>query len=158
VGRIDRPHGVRGEVVVTLHTTRVERLAPGTVLSTDRGDLTVGSSRPHQHRFLVRFDRIPDRDAAESWRGVVLSAEPIDDPDDETLWVHQVVGAELFDQHGRCHGLVQAVIENPASDLLELEDGRLVPSVFVVDHRPGVRVDVEVPDGLLDGSDDTGGA
>jgi hypothetical protein len=49
---------------------------------------------------------------------------------------------------------VQAVLDNPASDLLELEDGRLVPSVFVVGHEPGVRVSVEVPIGLLDGDDD----
>jgi 16S rRNA processing protein RimM len=140
--------------VVTLHTSRTERLAPGTVLSTDRGDLTVTSSRPHQRRFLVHFDRIPDRDAAEDWRGVVLSAEPIDDPDDQALWVHQVIGAELVDQHGHNHGRVRAVLDNPASDLLELEDGRLVPSVFVVGHEPGVRVSVEVPIGLLDGDDD----
>ena len=144
--------------MVTLHTARVERLAPGSVLSTDRGELTVGSSRPHQQRLLVRFDRIPDRDAAESWRGVVLSAEPLDDPDDDTLWVHQVVGAELVDQHGRSHGRVQAVLDNPASDLLELEDGRLVPSVFIVDYQPGVRVAVEVPSGLLDDPDDGSGA
>jgi len=44
-------------------------------------------------------------------------------------------------------------VENPASDLLELEDGRLVPSVFVVDHQPGERLVVEVPDGLLDDRD-----
>tara|TARA_B100001123_G_scaffold358296_1_gene413054 strand:- start:2322 stop:2873 length:552 start_codon:yes stop_codon:yes gene_type:complete len=153
VGRIDRPHGVRGEVVVTLHTPRHDRLAPGTVLATDRGDLTVQASRTHQHRFLVRFDAILDRDAAEAWRGVVLSAEPLDDPDDETLWVHEVVGLAVVDQHGHGHGRVRAVVENPASDLLELEDGRLVPSVFVVDHQPGERLVVEVPDGLLDDRD-----
>jgi 16S rRNA processing protein RimM len=72
-----------------------------------------------------------------------------------------VVGAELVDQHGRSHGRVRAVLDNPASDLLELEDGRLVPSVFIVDHQPGVRVTVEVPSGLLDdasGPDDGSGA
>ena len=88
----------------------------------------------------------------------MLSAEPLDDPDDDTLWVHQVVGAELVGQHGRSHGRVQAVLDNPASDLLELEDGRLVPSVFIVDYQPGVRVAVEVPSGLLDGDDDGSGA
>ena len=76
-----------------------------------------------------------------------------DDPDDETLWVHEVVGLAVVDQHGHGHGRVRAVVENPASDLLELEDGRLVPSVFVVDHQPGERLVVEVPDGLLDDRD-----
>lgn len=53
---------------------------------------------------------------------------------------------------------MQAVLDNPASDLLELEDGRLVPSVFIVDYQPGARVAVEVPSGLLDGDDDGSGA
>ena len=68
------------------------------------------------------------------------------------------ITSELVDQHGRSHGRVQAVLDNPASDLLELEDGRLVPSVFIVDYQPGVRVAVEVPSGLLDGDDDGSGA
>jgi 16S rRNA processing protein RimM len=150
VGRIDKPHGLRGEVVVSLITPRLERLEPGSVLQTDRGDLTVQSSSPHQHRFLVRFDRIADREAADAWRGVVLSAHPIVDPDDDTLWLHELVGATVVDQHGTSHGTVVALLDNPASDLLELADGRLIPLVFVVGHEPGVSIQVDVPPGLLD--------
>ena len=150
VGRIDKPHGLRGEVVVSLITPRLERLAAGSVLQTDRGPVTVQFSRPHQHRFLVRFDRITDRDTAEGWRGVVLSAPPVLDADEDTLWLHELVGAIVVDQHGRSHGTVVALLDNPASDLLELTDGRLVPLVFVVGHEPGVRIDVDVPPGLLD--------
>ena len=150
VGRIERPHGLDGEVVVSLVTQRTGRLHPGSVLHTDRGPLTVGSSRPHTKRFLVRFDRITDRTDAEAWRGVVLSAEPINDSDDDTLWVHELVGARVVDQHGVDHGLVAAVLNNPASDLLELEDGQLIPLTFLVGHLPGQRIDVDVPVGLLE--------
>lgn len=156
VGRIDKPHGVHGEVVVTLITHRTERLLPGAVLQTGRGAVTVESSRPHQRRHLVRFDRIADRDQAEKWRGVMLSAPPIDD-DDGTLWVHQLVGAVVVDQHGTQHSTVVALIENPASDLLELANGRLVPLVFMTAFQPGVRIDVDVPAGLLDDDLDAGG-
>jgi len=45
---------------------------------------------------------------------------------------------------------VVALIDNPASDLLELDDGRLVPLAFLVGYEPGIRIDVEVPAGLLD--------
>jgi hypothetical protein len=45
---------------------------------------------------------------------------------------------------------VTAVEANPASDLLVLDGGGLVPLCFVVDHVPGSRVVVRVPDGLLD--------
>ncbi len=149
VGRIDRPHGLGGELVVSLVTTRTERLAPGSVLTTARGPLTVRSSRPHQHRHLVSFEEVQDRDAAELWRGETLSAPAPEEPDDGTLWVHDLVGAAVFDQGGRRRGSVVAVVENPASDLLELDDGSLVPAVFVVGHVPGTRIDVEVPDGLF---------
>jgi len=150
VGRIDRPHGLSGEVVVTLLSTRPERLAPGSLLASRHGPLTVRSSRSHQHRFLVQFDQIPDRETAEEWRGVVLSAEPIQEPDDGTLWAHQLIGATVIDQHGIGHGIVRSVIDNPASDLLELDNGRLIPAVFVVGHVVGQEIRVDVPIGLLD--------
>ncbi|HET9050743.1 MAG TPA: ribosome maturation factor RimM, partial [Candidatus Dormibacteraeota bacterium] len=48
-----KPHGIKGEVIVRLITDRPERLEPGSVLSSDRGPLTVLASRPHQRDFIV---------------------------------------------------------------------------------------------------------
>ena len=150
VGHIARSHGVRGEVIVTLTTDYVtERLAPGVVLHTDAGPLTVRASQPHQHRWLVAFDGVSSREAADALRGVVLRAEPIDDPD--ALWVHDLVGAEVVTPDGRAWGRVQTVVDNPASPLLELDSGPLVPIVFVVDDSAlPERVVVDPPAGLLD--------
>ena len=149
VGRIVKAHGIRGEVIVDLVSNRPEvRLAPGSVLSSDRGDLEVLTATPHQDRWIVAFDGIPDRTAAETYRGTVLSAEPLED-DDDTLWVHELVGAEVVDLAGRSYGSVEAVEANPASDLLVLSGERLVPLVFVVIKAPG-RVVIDPPAGLLD--------
>jgi len=145
VGRITKPHGIRGEVIVELVTDRTERLAPGTTLETSRGPLVVTASSPHQTRWIVRFAGVDDREGAEALRGTVLSAEPLDDPD--ALWVHELIGATVVDGSGAEHGRVVSVVANPASDLLELDGGDLVPLRFVVDHRPG-RITVDVPDGL----------
>ncbi|HEX2040698.1 MAG TPA: ribosome maturation factor RimM [Acidimicrobiales bacterium] len=147
VGRIVKPHGLRGEVIVELFTNRTERVAPGTSLSTERGPLVVERSSPHQGRWIVRFEGVGDVDTAESLRGVVLSAEPLEDPD--ALWVHELVGAEVVGVDGAAHGRVVAVEANPASDLLVLEGGGLVPLRFVVSHGEG-RVVVDPPVGLLD--------
>jgi 16S rRNA processing protein RimM len=126
------------------------RLAPGTVLSSDRGDLEVLAATPHQGRWIVAFAGIPDRNAAEAYRGVVLSAEPLPEgEDDDTLWVHQLIGSEVFDLTGRSYGPVEAVEANPASDLLVLSGDRLVPLVFVKTRLPG-RVVIDPPAGLLD--------
>jgi 16S rRNA processing protein RimM len=147
VARISKPHGVRGEVVVFLTTERTERLDVGTVLQTDRGPLTVTASRLHQQAWLVSFDGVFDRDGAEQLRGLVLRAEPIDDPDE--LWVHDLIGSTVIDAAGAELGIVTAVEDNPAADLLVLDGGALVPLTFVVDVAPG-RVTVDIPEGLLD--------
>jgi 16S rRNA processing protein RimM len=148
VGRVAKAHGLHGEVNVVLVTNREERLAPGSVLDTDRGDLRVATSRRHGDRWLVRFDGHGDRTAAESLRGLVLRAEPIDDPDE--LWVHELVGARVVSADGVDRGTVESVQDNPAADLLVLITGALVPVVFVVDGPTDGVVRVDVPDGLFD--------
>jgi 16S rRNA processing protein RimM len=149
VGRIVKPHGLRGDVIVSLSTNREERVAAGSVLSTDDGqDLHVLHSSRHQGRFIVTFEGIDDIDDAERARGVRLSAPAMDDPG--ALWIHELIGARVEDTGGRVLGTVKGVEANPASDLLVLDGGALIPLRFVVASEPGVRVTVEVPDGLLD--------
>ncbi len=143
-----KPHGLTGEVVVSLWSDLPGRLVDGACFVTDRGPLTVRSVRPHQGRYLVRFEGLVDRAAAESVRGTVLRAAPVDEPG--TLWVHELVGAEVVSVDGGHLGTVVAVEANPASDLLVLDGGGLVPLRFVEEHVPGSRVIVRIPDGLLD--------
>ena len=148
VGRVDKPHGVRGEVIVSLVTNRAERLAPRSVLTTPGGSLEVVASSPHQGRWIVQFAGVAGREAAEALRGTVLSAPPLDDP--EELWVHELVGHQVVGRDGRAHGSVVAVEANPASDLLVLESGGLVPLRFVLAHdRAAGRVVIDPPEGLL---------
>ena len=89
VGRVAKPHGLRGEVVVALTTNRPERVAEGTVLHTEQGPLTITASRPYQNRYIVRFAGVDTREAADAIHGLVLSAEPLEDPD--ALWVHELL-------------------------------------------------------------------
>jgi 16S rRNA processing protein RimM len=153
IGRVGRAHGLRGEVAVTFSTDRPERTVPGAqmVAISDRGTeraLVVAASRPHQGRWLIRFDGIADRTAAESLRGCTLHADELPGTDGE-LWVHELVGAAVVDARGIALGRVAAVEANPAHDLLVLESGALVPVIFVVDHDTE-RVVVDVPEGLLE--------
>ncbi len=147
VGRIGRAHGLRGEVVVSLTTDRLERVAPGAVLVTDAGELEVQASRPHQGRWIVAFAGQDSREDADRLRGLVLRAEAVDDPAE--MWVHDLVGAEVVTVDGDIVGRCTGVVANPAADLLELDSGALVPVVFVVDHTPG-RVTIDPPEGLFD--------
>ena len=147
VGIITKPHGLKGDVIVKLTTNRGERLDPGSVLQTEKGPMRVESASPHQHGWIVRFDAITTRDQAEAARGLALQAEPLDLPDE--LWVHELIDAEVVDTDGAVLGRCVSIEANPASDLIVLDGGGLIPLRFVVDHGPG-KVTVDPPAGLLD--------
>jgi 16S rRNA processing protein RimM len=152
VGRVVRPHGLRGQVVVELSTNRAERVAPGAVLLGPKGELEVAGASPQgevagRRRWLMSFRGIDTWDRAESLRGALLMAASLVDP--EALWVHELIGSEVVDLAGSPIGMVEAVESNPASDLLVLSGGALIPLRFVTRHRPG-RLTVDLPPGLLE--------
>ncbi len=150
VGRIGRAHGVTGELYVSLITDRVERLAPGARVLSGSQWLTVVESRQQQQRWLVRFDGVVDRNAAEKLTNSVLLAEPLaEDGEDDALWVHELIGSRVVDKQGVERGTCIAVIDNPAHDIIELDTGALIPVIFVVSCRDGVAV-VDPPEGLFD--------
>lgn len=153
VGRITKAHGIKGEVLVHLTGDRLERVAPGAVLSTKDGRrLVVRYATSHQGKWIVAFEGITDRTTAESMHATPLFAEPIEDPD--TLFVHDLIGSTVVDAHSGAElGVVESVEANPASDLLVLAgtDGQgLIPARFVVDRDDQGRLRVDVPEGLLD--------
>lgn len=166
VGRIGKPHGIRGELTIDVRTDEPEkRYVPGASLlaQAPRGSafshatLTVASTRWHQSVLLVNFEEIGDRTAAEGARGVVLRAvvpadEQPDDPDE--FYDHQLVGLVAYDVDGTRLGEVAGLFHG-AQDLLRIatEDGRealvpfvaaLVPEVdlaagrVVIADRPGL--------------------
>jgi 16S rRNA processing protein RimM len=149
VGRVGRAHGLRGEVIVTPVSNVAARFEPGSILWVDGRPRVVASSRPNQHRYVIRFEGVDDRNAAELLRNKLVEAEPLADAPEGELWVHELIGSEVRDRAGTALGSVVAVEANPAHDLLVLDGGALVPMVFVVSSQDGVVV-VDPPDGLLD--------
>jgi 16S rRNA processing protein RimM len=148
VGRIIKAHGLKGQVLVDLWTDRIERLDTGASLESDRGPLVVLAAGAHQDRFIVSFDRIESREDAELWRGVVLRAPRLHD--EQAIWIDELFGAEVYDATGVSRGRVVEVEANPASDIMVLDSGALVPLTFVTRVEANVRVDVEVPEGLFE--------
>lgn len=165
VGRVVKPHGVRGEVAVHLLTDRPEvRFAPGAELRLDGELVSIVSSRPHQGRWLVHFEGVGDRTAAEGLRNAVLTAPPLEGDDDtDTFWVHELVGLTVLDEDGSVIGEVTDHIELPPAagyDMLEVRRpsgaNLLLPAVddLVEAHETEdgelVLVVVDPPAGLLD--------
>ncbi len=138
-------------MVVQLWTDQTQRVDPGTELTSVRGPLTIVWSKPFgPDRYIVQFEGVLDRTAADSLRGVELEAEPLDDVPD-VLWVHELVGATVRDAAGTALGIIASVEANPASDLMVLDSGGLIPVRFLTAHDAAARtVDVDIPEGLLD--------
>jgi 16S rRNA processing protein RimM len=167
VGRIGKPHGIRGDVTVDVRTDEPERrFAAGSVLRAEppRGSastlrsLTVASARWHSSTLLVTFEEVSGRDAAEAARGILLHAsigadESPEDPDE--FYDHQLVGLAAYDVSGAALGEVTGLVHGGAQDLLAVRtpDGRdtlvpfvkaLVPEVdvaggrVVIADRPGL--------------------
>ena len=144
-------------------SNRPGRFDPPSEFDSPLGKLNVTASRRHGDRWLVHFAQATDRTAAENLAGCPLWAAPITDatnpraePGDPSdpgepgdLWVHELIGSEVVDQHGIERGQVVSVQANPAADLLELADGNLVPLTFVTTAQPG-RIEVDAPDGLFE--------
>ena len=81
VGRIVRPHGVRGEVGVLVLSEVEGRFAPGeTVLLDDGRELTVHTSKIYRGGLLVTFDGVEDRETAAALAGSVLSVPASSSP------------------------------------------------------------------------------
>ena len=166
VGRIGKPHGLKGEVSVDPRTDEPERrFADGASLRTQRkrpggegtATLTVRTTRWHSGRLLVTFEEIADRTAAEEARGTVLvvPVDPDETPEDpEEFYDHQLLGLSVVLTTGEPVGEVAEVVHGAAQDLLVVRVGdgevlvpfvsALVPEVdlagrrVVVDDEPGL--------------------
>jgi 16S rRNA processing protein RimM len=125
VGRVRKAHGIRGEVVVEVISDGPDaifasgrRVFAGTAtgdLARDRLELHVRGTRPFNEGLLVAFDEVPDRTAAESWRGryLLLPAEELPPPDAEEVYVHDLVGMRVELAGGDPVGTVEEIYELP---------------------------------------------
>ncbi|MEU7836722.1 ribosome maturation factor RimM [Nonomuraea sp. NPDC049129] len=162
VGRIGRPHGVRGDVTVEVRTDDPElRFAVGAAVATDpadRGPLVIESRRWHKGALLITFAGVTQRDTAEELRGTMLVIDsdevtPSDDPDE--FHDHQLIGLTVVTVSGEAVGEVTDVLHH-GQDLLVVrrsgQDDALIPFVRAlvpeVDLEGG-RLVVDPPEGLL---------
>ena len=167
VGRIIRPHGLRGELSVEVRTDDPDRrYANGSVLGTDppqAGPLTVTASRWHSGRLLVSFAEVVDRTDAELLRGVLLTVDAAEVPlpqDPDEFHDHQLTGLTVVTVSGEVVGTVSDVLHY-GQDLLAVTPAAgtqrqaevLVPFVAAiaveVDLAAG-KVVIDPPPGLLD--------
>jgi len=161
VARIGKPHGLKGEVTVRVHTDAPDdRFVLGTTFVTDpasNGPLTLRTHRVHNGIHLLSFEQAADRTAAEALRGTRLLVSADDTEEDDAWYAEDLVGLDVVDPDGHQLGTVVELHDRPVQDLLEvrLTNGRTGYVPFVEQIVPVVDVEaghvvVDAPPGLFD--------
>ena len=168
VGQISKPHGNKGEVFVWPLTDAPEAVyAEGRELllgDTDGGPgeglekLTVRARRPYQRGWLVTFDELPDRDAAEdiARRYLLIPLAQAEPRAEGEHFYHELLGAEVVTVDGTTVGKVREVFDTDPAHLLEVKgEGKvhLIPFTSQVVKEVDAearRIVIDPPEGLLE--------
>ena len=162
IGRIIRPQGNRGEVVVVSETDFAEtRFAPGATFDarTTEGDrrLVIARSRPHDARWVIGFEGVASIDDAERLRGVELQV-----PQAELMplaegqyYAHDLQQCRVATKDGVDVGVVTRVEMTTGTPLLVVDAAGLevlVPLVDAICLRvdiAGRQIEIDPPAGLI---------
>ena len=165
VGRLRKPHGLKGEFTVFPLTSTPETVfAPGATLwrvdlaGEPKGELVVESGKPYHREWLVKFRGVADRDTLDTFRGDFLSAvaEGLAPPEGDEVYLHELDGFSVRDEAGTALGLVTSLYELPSGLMIEVQGPKrefLLPykKEFIVGVERGERrLVVRIPEGLLD--------
>lgn len=153
MGRIGAAHGVKGEVRIQSFTEDPMALVDYGPLATNRPGLTVTilSARTTTNVLVARLDGVNDRNAAEKLNGVELFVDRslLPEPEDDDDFYH----ADLIGLHARLAdgseiGVVTAVPNYGAGDLLEIRDPRS-GDTYLYPFTKAVVPEVRVAEGYL---------
>lgn len=121
VGRVGRPHGLDGSVVVERPSENEELFAPGATLWADGREVTVAARKRSGGKLVVRLDPPLERGT-----DLAIPRDALPDPG-EGFYVFQLIGLEVVEEGGRRLGTVKEVVPGVANDVLELDSGVLLP-------------------------------
>jgi 16S rRNA processing protein RimM len=160
VGRVLRPHGVRGELRVEILTDYPERLHAHRVLylGVEGTPHPVEGVRLHRGAALIKLAGCDDRNAAEGLRGQLVqipyeAAVPLEDGE---YYDFQILGIEVVTDAGECLGQVVEVLDTGANDVFVVRGARgdvLIPAIEDVVRELDLsaqRMVVTILPGLLD--------
>lgn len=165
VGRVRKPHGLKGEVAIFPLTDRAEQVfaAGRTVQLVDLsgalvGEVEIGHSRIYHRECLLKFRGHESREAVEEYRNlfVAVPRDTLDPLGDDEVYQQELIGWAVRDTAGEPLGLVSEVYDLPQGATIEVQGPKrefLLPFrgeyVKRIDREERLLV-VEVPPGLLE--------
>jgi 16S rRNA processing protein RimM len=160
LGVFGAAQGVRGEIRVKSYTADPIAIGGYGPLTDAQGArrFALKVVRPLRDDMIVaRVEGVSDRDAAQALTGVELFARrsQLPPPGEDEFYHDDLIGLAAVTPQGEPLGRVVAVLNHGAGDILELDDGRLLPFTKAVapeiDFAAG-RI-VLIPPTEIDGED-----
>lgn len=161
IGKFRRPHGIRGEIRMTVLTDFPELISPGQIIYAGEKyqAYTISDMRGHGDDMLVSLKELPDRTAVEIFRNIMVYMKSEDMPDlpEGEFFIHQLVGMEVITDQDEKLGILKEILITGANDvyLVESPEGKelLLPATeeVVLDiNQEKDQILVHIIPGLLD--------
>lgn len=157
VGRIVDAHGIRGAVKLLSFTAVPADIATyGALHAADGRSFNILRMKPAKDVFIADLKGVTDRNVAEALKGTDLFVARSSLPAAKAgeIYLHDLVGKAVVSQ-GKALGIVAGFQNFGAGDLMELEDGQLIPVAFLGEAAEAVTVNL--PEGFLDPDDTPAG-
>ncbi len=160
IGRLGRPHGVRGELLLdgsSLTPDELTALRSYTWRAKDGSTraLVLESARPNNQRIIVHFAGVTDRDqAATLVNGLLLTEQSaLPDPGPGVAYTFQLIGLEVREAGGRVLGALEDIVKTGAHPIYVVKGERewLIPAAPEVVLRVDLAtrtITVALPAGL----------
>lgn len=135
VGKITKPHGIKGELVIFPLSDSKQRFLKGKRLSLDTGkSLTLENIRHYKNSLVIKFKDISSRQEAEKLRNKYLEI-PLSEAEtlpEGSYWHHEIIGLDVFTKDGENLGRIEEILTTGAHD------------VYVVKSRSGPKGKKEI--------------
>ena len=137
VGKLGKPHGVRGEIVMDIFTDFPERLKQGVTVYVGEQylPLQITNVRSHSRGILLSFEGYQSRVEAAELRNLLIQVPTADRPElpNGEYYHHQLLGLHVIDENGTRLGHITAILETGANDVyvIQSESGAemLIPAI-----------------------------
>jgi 16S rRNA processing protein RimM len=136
VGRLRRPHGIRGEIIMDVVTDFPDRLRKGMTVYVGEAHepLRFSAMRPYDRDMLVKFDGMETPEAVGRLRNayIFIKAEDLPELPEGEYYHHQLLGLTALDEAGAVLGTLSDILETGANDVytIKTSDGKemLIPA------------------------------
>jgi len=162
VGFLRRPHGIRGEIIMDLHTDFPERFRSGRNLfvGEEHKPMKLAGTRSHARGMLIKFKGVETPEEAGQFRNQWVYVKAADVPalPENQIYLHELFGFKVVDENEHPLGELVEIIETGANDVYVVRDENgheiLLPAIpsVILDLDPARRLmRVHLLDGLVPG-------